>query len=653
MDTNARPEKTAVAIYDHLGNQLRTVHKLDTDITTIARILLKQDADRRGVQGGPVTTPFTQNPWVQAIINSIAKSLAEIPFGLHRPINRRVARRSTSAWVPIEKHPFLDLFEQPNKSQDFQKFLRHWCAIYLAHGNVWAYKDRANSTGVPRALLLFGPNHVRPIRKYIMEQPKGWRLTLPNGETEDFKLDELIHWCMPNPYDPVLGLPPWWAGRTDLDAEAARSAYDAYFFKNNATPDAVLTYKPGPLNEYAREQIYEAWAEYHKGVENVGGLAVVGGDFDIKILGVNHASSQFMDSRHWSREEIASLYDYPVALLNAQEHTGLSRDGLESARTMKYENCVIPAADNFARGITESLVHPMDRNIMAAFDYDMLPVTLTYLTEKMKIAKEMFAMGVPLNDILAKVDIGIDPVEGGDVGYVSKSLVPLKVIATLTKKDLQPAAPKGPPQGPQVSPNGNQKAAGNGKSNGKTPPKKLPAKPKTQQDVESEILRLASSNLEEMYQQKMGKFLKEMRTNTFHHPMPDDPERLDYGMKKWNRWITPVQLLSIAIGRKGNSLSAEAVSADELKKMAHKVQTAIESVTITDKDIDKTLDTLMKQSGKIVNTIIERLSRADSTNWNANVKSIFEDMNVIVPEWSRLFVSRGIKLGKENRIKLE
>jgi hypothetical protein len=263
----------------------------------------------------------------------------------------------------------------------------------------------------------------------------------------------------------------------------------------------------------------------------------------------------------------------------------------------------------------------------------------------------MFGIGVPLNVILAKIDIGIDPVEGGDIGYIAKSLIPLKTASQITKKDLQPAAPKFPSQQPDQNPDKQQKPNGNGKPGSK----KLPVKKKvnTKQDGESEALRLATENLESLYQQKMGKFLKEMRTNAFHHPNPEDPARYEFGISKWRRWIAPVQLLSLVIGRKNGTIHPNHMSLESLKDMTHKIQTTLDSASITDKYIDNSLNTLMDKSGLIVNTIIQRLSRADSNNWNSDVKSIFEDMNILVPEWSSLFIRRGIKLGKENRAELE
>lgn len=609
-------------IYDHLGRGIKRITNLDTDISQIARIFSREDAARRG--DSHVTAPFSQNPWVQAVINQIAIAIGEIPFGLYRPANRRVARRASNVWIPVENHPLLDLFDQPNRTQNFQKFITQWTAMFLVAGNVWAYKDAPNSRGVPRALLLFGAGMVQPIRKYTWELPLGWQLTLPNGSRINVPLNDMIHWSMPNPYDPTMGLPPWWAARTDLDADAARSAYDRYFFKNNATPDAILTYKPGPLNEYARSQIYEAWAEYHQGIENVGGLAVVGGDFDLKVLGVPHTGTQFLEIKKFTREEIASLYNYPVALLNAQEHTGLSRDGLEVARTMKYENAVIPHSNNFANGITDYLVHDYDRNMMAAFDYDILPVMVTYLKQKMDVAKQMFEIGIPLNSILAKIDIGINPIEGGDKGLVNKNLIRIDTLTNDANQKVLIEKPKPP-----------------GSS---APPRQIGQSfPQPKNDP---ILQ-GKEYLSDIYRHKMTKFMKDMRTNAFKHTDPSDPQRYALGIQKWTRWITPVQLAAITIGmnHRNGALQPSHVSQDSIKDGIHKIQVLIDSVGIKDPTILEQLESLMKKSSRIVGLMNEKLSSANPEHWDEEVNRIFDDMERIIPNWSDLFVNEGIKSG--------
>jgi len=45
-------------------------------------------------------------------------------------------------------------------------------------------------------------------------------------------------------------------------------------------------------------------------------------------------------------------------------------------------------------------------------------------SKKLEEAAKLFAMGVPFNTINEKLKLGIDPIQGGDIGYLSAGLLP-------------------------------------------------------------------------------------------------------------------------------------------------------------------------------------------------------------------------------------
>jgi HK97 family phage portal protein len=405
-------------LVDPYGRPAVVEHKRATDTTEIARIFAKQDA--RSYRSG---RPFRGNSWIHSIISDGAACIAEIPFGLWQ------ARAATASknYTPFYDEVFGQFLEKPNPLQTLAKFIQQWVVFYLAGGNVWAYIDDPRSTGLPRSLILFGIDSVSPVRQVSTMPPTAWDVRLPDGTQIRVPLDRMIHWGMPNDYDQWMGMPPWIAMDTQLDADRARVVFDRFFYENNATPDTILTYKPGPLNKQNRDLIYESWYDAYGGPDKHGGVAVVGGDFDIKVLGVTHSAAQFLENRSFTRQEAAAIYHYPVQLLNDIEGGGLGRDQLSVARMLKFENFIFPTANQFAKGITMGLVRPYIKSplVEAYFDYDGLPVMIDFMKTKTDIFKTLVSSGIPINEAVAKLDMGFEPVEGGDVGYIASNLIEL------------------------------------------------------------------------------------------------------------------------------------------------------------------------------------------------------------------------------------
>lgn len=371
-------------------------------------------------RGANAYAPMLQNPWTYSIIRQISQDVSNVLPGLEKRNRRRTGAYNS---VQIESHPALDLIYQPN---DYHKTYEPWAelcqTILLAFGNLWLWKDRKNSRGWPRALYPFGPQSVKPVRLSMRDKPIAWDLTMPNGSTQRLDLDEMVHIFLPNPYDSFYGLSPQQALQYSLDADLARLIYDRSFYRNNATPDAVLTHKPGPLTPDARQAVMESWYDDYGGPDRAGAIAVLGGEWDLKTLGIHHSQAQFIEARELTREEIASAYGFPVDLLNAQRKGGLSKDTLASARLMKYEGAVIPFTRRFFAGINAGIVWPIDDGVEFVPDYSQLPVYIDWLAGKASIYKELVQNGVPINQAIELLSLRIKPIEGGDVGRFPDSI---------------------------------------------------------------------------------------------------------------------------------------------------------------------------------------------------------------------------------------
>lgn len=440
-----RSKEVGPLLYDPSGNPLHIETRTAENLTykDIAQIMSHEAGFYQG--GTTARRPFEQSVWVYGCVTIIAQSFAQIPLWLGKKAT--VTKGRKRGFQQISSHPILDLLEQPNEYMTKETFLESWITYLLTGGNVWIYIDEQDSTGLPRSLMVMGVGQVRPKIDPVTGKLQSWLIrTGPNRENE-VGLDEMIHTRLPTPYNFTMGLPPVAAMQAQLDADYARTIFDRAFFRNNASPDAVLIHKMGPLSKQQREQIRQSWNEFHQGVERAGGLAVIGGDYDFKIWGVSHSQSQFIENRAFTREEVGTAYKVPVLLLNAVRGGALSRESMESAEMSLYDHAVFPNCNRFTSPLNQRLIRQIDPNLILDFDRDTLPVMTAYLKTKSEVLDKLVKNGVPLNEAIVMLDINIDPIEGGDKGYLPGNYVPvpaLEKVKTMQPPQATPNTPAGP-----------------------------------------------------------------------------------------------------------------------------------------------------------------------------------------------------------------
>lgn len=386
---------------------------------------------------------WKKSPWVYSAIDLVARSVATIPFGLwtdtgtvDRDRMRALTRPVRQGSRRIEGSVVERLLRRPNRRMAGEELLQQICVSILASGNAYLLLDRSATKGnPPQVIEPLLPGEVKPVRsKSSSREVSAWQV---NGV--EIEPERIVHLRLPSLKDPILGDPPHESMENDIEAEDARAKFDANFYSNAAIPPTVLTHKRGPLSQFQKEQLRQELDEKYSGPAAAGRTMILGGDFDFKTVAISQAQAQFRDIRMMFREMVAAIYHVPVGLLSATEASGLSRAGLEVARSMLYDHAVIPLAFLVASKITTDLVEPVMSGAVFAFDLDQLPVMRQDLDLKSQIYRRLVEVGVPVNEAIALLDLDIDPVPGGNIPLVPANLVPLGAEAPVAE------APKAEP----------------------------------------------------------------------------------------------------------------------------------------------------------------------------------------------------------------
>lgn len=291
-----------------------------------------------GVMTGEAATVF-------ACVRILAESVSVAPLKVYE-VTANDTRREA------KNHPVYRLMrERPNAYQTPSGFMQYLVSCLLLRGNYYAYK-RYDGAGNLAALQPLAPAAVRVklldtgmVRYEVYDAKKGWTfvpaeyiLHVKNGVSGD---------------SGVTGLSVLQAGKDTVGNAVAAERFAARSFKNGAMPGVAITH-PDSLSDEARARMSSAYMSQFGG-DNLGRPFVADSGISIEKLSLSNEDAQLLESRKFSREEIAMMFRTPLFLLSAAE-SGASYANLEQIDHGYLTYTLLPIFTAIEEAITSSLI---------------------------------------------------------------------------------------------------------------------------------------------------------------------------------------------------------------------------------------------------------------------------------------------------------
>lgn len=325
-------------------------------------------------------------------------------------------------------HPLSKLAARPNPFQSWVEFAGLNVSYLNASGNCYIYLDRKKRGGVPEQMISLRPDRV----KIIPENGKAIGfLYCPNENDIDNGLpilpEDLIHVKLPNPLDPLEGMG---YGLSPIAPAAQSANVDNYvtkfldiFFRQGTNIGAVARFK-NKLTDDQVSRIQTRWQEIYGGVENWAKRIMVldqDGQFDRVLPTFDEMGFETIDARNESR--IAMPFGVPLELLGSR--LGMSKSTYNNkaeARRTFWE-------DTFSYEITLFGVdygYYLDGDgVYVSHDLTRVPALQPNMTELIDGITKLWNVGVPFNTAAQTVGLRIEPIPGGDIGYLPMSVAPV------------------------------------------------------------------------------------------------------------------------------------------------------------------------------------------------------------------------------------
>lgn len=364
-------------------------------------------------------------------ITRIAQSVADIPYYVQ--VNGK----------EVQKHPALQLLKRPNIKQSYKTWMQQVVMYRLISGNSYLLANTV-STGRIMEFTNLRPDRVC-IRTNSQNEPIAYDYTI-NGSLYSYLIDpitydsEVLHIKEPHPLCDLYGLSPIQAAAMTIDQHNESGEWNKKLLENSARPPGILAMKDKgdnapPLKADQLQQISEMLNDKFAGFRNAGKVPVINFDMEWRSMGMSPTDMDWINGKNTSARDICLAFGYPSLLLGMPE--GATFSNVAEAKLALYEETVIPLLQSILSEIAYYLSLHDKQEIEIVPNLD----GVTALQPRRQIARQnarddMLAGLISPNE--ARLEIGYDPVQGGDDLLVPAGKLPLNFdVSTMDKSSYQ------------------------------------------------------------------------------------------------------------------------------------------------------------------------------------------------------------------------
>lgn len=257
----------------------------------------------------------------QLISQSTAMSVSTV-YACVRRRAQDVARCAPSLYtvdddgtrINIDNHPLVDLFERPNRVQNWFEFIEQMEVALLLRGNAYAAVLR-DGRGRARELIPVNPDAVMVLEAadgtlfYQTNRIGLYQMFVLGGLPVAIPEDDMLH-IRGLTFNSLVGVSTIGIARDAIGVAAAQEQQAARWMSNGARPSGVLESEK-PLSEDAGRRLFNRWQQFQAGIQNVGAAAVLEDGVKWKPMNLSSTDLEFLSARQFQIPEICRFFGVP------------------------------------------------------------------------------------------------------------------------------------------------------------------------------------------------------------------------------------------------------------------------------------------------------------------------------------------------------
>ena len=355
---------------------------------------------------------YGKNVVAYQAINRVADAIASVKLGAYR------------GETELTEHPLKALFNRPNPFQSYGDYMRAKVSFILIAGN--GYEERFRVGGDIKELYQLRPdcmkiipsaNGIPAAYEYSMGQNK------TRWDVDPRTLDsDVRHLKLFNPLNDWYGMSPIEAGSYAIDQNNESMSWMQSLLQNSARPSGALTVKDGgTLSDENFNRLKAQIEEQYSGSSNAGRPMLLEGGLDWQQMGLSPTDMGIIESKFSSARDVALAFGVPPQLLGIPGDNTYSN--YAEARLAFWEDTALPLLD--------MIVHDWNAWFGAAYGVDIKPDidSIPAIAEKRLSMWQMADQSQDLTINERRALKGYGPIDGGDVLFVSSTMIPLSMAS--------------------------------------------------------------------------------------------------------------------------------------------------------------------------------------------------------------------------------
>lgn len=339
---------------------------------------------------------------VYACVKVLSESVSTLPVHLYDMEGDALVQKTTQ----------LDrlVSAQANDNMTAAELWQYIVTSVCLHGNAYVYVTR---TQKGRAVELL-PIPATSVSVHIQNQNTvTYMVTVgekPNTREIKMTSKELLHFKSLT-LDGYTGLSPISYNNAVVGGMKANIDYQNQIFANSAVPRGVLEVE-GTLSDDAFQNLRESWQASHGGSNNGNRVALLESGVKFKPITMTPHDAQLLDTRKYTRSEIAGIFRVPGHMINDLEKATYSNIAHQGAEFYRYS--LSPWLTMIEQRLNMTMAGPNQ-----CFKFDVSELIRGDIEAEVAAYSKLLEIGVlSPNEVRAK--FGMNPRDGGD-DYVSQS----------------------------------------------------------------------------------------------------------------------------------------------------------------------------------------------------------------------------------------
>jgi HK97 family phage portal protein len=315
----------------------------------------------------------------------------------------------------IEDVLLLNLLENPNQLMTWKTFIQAvsgYAALRDEIIIIKTYSEIRRPNDLPIELIPMDPKDFEPIfdnnNNNYKKEMIGW---LHKTTRETYTLDEVIYDKGWNPSNPIRGLSPLDVITKEIEISWASLIFNKAFFENSGTPSLALS-TPNALNDTQRTRLQEWLDQNFKGASKAFKSILLESGLKAEHLSSAHKDMEFIEQMKQMEVSILGIWRVPKMMFSITENVNYA-SSREQARIF-WEDTLIPHINKIFWALDRGVVLPYRKDIYLDIDLSNIPAFKMVWNAKVDTAIKLKTLGIPLNDINKKLDLGFPEYDWGN-----------------------------------------------------------------------------------------------------------------------------------------------------------------------------------------------------------------------------------------------